>query len=234
MRAAHLVVAAAVLLAGCSAAVPGGADDGTVHVYVSDEPGAIEEFDHLNLTITEFSLRAAESPGDHDDGGHHRHRHHGNWTTYEINATTVDLTQLRGPNASLLHAVDVPDGEYTAVSVHVADVNATLTNGETPEVAVPRDRITVEESFTVGGNESVSFVVDAVVNERRDNETYVVRPNPDASGTDVDVRPRHCDCGEHQNGECAGHHHHGNGSHHDDHHHGGNETHDGRNGCQHG
>lgn len=205
MRTATLAVAAALLLAGCTGAFSGdGAADGTVHVYVSDEPGAIGEFEHLNVTITSFSLRSAEPTDGHDDDGHHRHRHHGgNWTTYEINETTVDLTRLQGANASLLHAVDVPDGEYTAVSVEVADVNATLENGETPKkVNVPNDRLVVPKEFTVGDNESVEFVVDAVVKERRENETYVVKPNLDASGTDVELR---CDC------DCDGHHEHGGG-----------------------
>ncbi|MFB6221577.1 MAG: DUF4382 domain-containing protein [Halolamina sp.] len=231
MYAARLVVALAVLLAGCSAVMPGGADDGTVNVYVSDDPGAIEEFEQLNLTISAFSLRAAETSGEHDDDGRHRHRHDRNWTTYDINATTVDLTELRGPNASLLHAADVPEGEYTAVSVHVAGVNATLETGTTPTVTVPGDRLTVAKQFTVNGNESVQFVVDAVVKERRDNETYVLRSDPDASGADADVRPRYCDCCGTHNGTDGTHGHHGNKSHHD----GGHGTHEnGTDGCRHG
>lgn len=222
MRNAAVVVVLALLPAGCSGVVPGGdeaVDDGTVHVYVSDEAGAIGEFEHLNVTITSFSLRSAEPADGHDDDGHHRHHHDGNWTTYEINETTVDLTRLQGANASLLHAVDVPDGEYTAVSVEVADVNATLKNGEAPEVTVPNDRLVVPEAFTVGNNESVEFVVDAVVKERQENETYVIKPNLGASGTGVEVR---CDCETHQ--DCDDHHH-NDGDHHDGgHHHDGTRT----------
>lgn len=234
MRTAHALVALLVLLAGCSAGLPGGAtEDGTVHVYVSDDPGAIDDFEHLNVTITAFSLRAAEPAGEHDDAGHHRHHHEGNWTTYDLNATTVDLTELRGANASLLHAVGVPNGEYAAISVTVANVNGTLVSGEPATVKVPRDRLVVEKSFTVGPNESVEFVVDAVVHERGDG-TYVLKPNPNASGTDVDIRHHGCDCGHsHEwrcgsgetvtgtaDGGCGGHH--GGGHHHDgtDHHHG--------------
>lgn len=229
MRAAHALVALLVLLAGCSGGLPGGAaQDGTVQVYVSDDPGAIEEFDHLNVTITSFSLRAAAPAGEHDDGGHHRHRHEGNWTAYDINETTVDLTQLRGVNASLLHAVGVPNGEYTAVAVDIAGVNGTLENGRSVTVKAPGDRLVVEKSFTVGGNESVNFVVDAVVRERKDNETYVLKPHLNASGTNVEVR-RHCGgCGDHHDGDgCS---HHGwNGSHHNldgDHEHHDGDMHD--------
>lgn len=225
MRAAHALVALLVLLAGCSGGLSGSAaEDGTVHVYVSDEPGAIEEFDHLNVTITSFSLRAAEPASEHDDEGHHRHHHDGRWSTYDLNETTVDLTQLRGVNASLLHAVGVPNGKYTAVAVDIAGVNGTLENGKSVTVKVPGDRLVVEKSFTVGGNESEKFVVDAVVRERKANETYVLKPHLNASGTNVEVR-RHCGgCGDHHDGDgCDGHH--MNGSHHDgDHEH--HEMHD--------
>lgn len=230
MRAASLALVIAVLLAGCAGAVPGD-DDGTVHVYVSDEPGAIDEFEHVNVTITAFSLRAAERPGEHDDDGRHRHRHRGNRTVYDINATTVDLTQLQGPNASLLHAVDVPPGEYTGVSVYVSSVNATPKNNTSKTVRVPRDRLTVREEFTVEGGDPVNFVFDVVVEERRDGRTYALRANPAESGTDVAVQPR-CDCcnccGTHNESGGSHGHHHGNKSHHDGgHHHGGNHSHDG-------
>ena len=221
-------VAALVVLAGCAGGVPSASDgaDGTVRVYVSDDPGAIEEFDQLTVTLTSFSLRAADAEGEHDDGGRHRHHHEGNWTTYDINETTVDLTELDGANASLLHAVGVPDGEYTAVSVTVTDVNGTLTNGESATVKMPRDRLTIEKSFTVGSNESVNFVVDAVVRERKANESYVLKPNPDASGTDVEMRP-HCGCANPHDGGCESHHYHESSGHHDDNHHGDDSHHGG-------
>lgn len=236
-----LAVAVLVALAGCTGALPGGAADASasegtsLHVYVSDDPGAIDQFEHVNVTITELSVRAATAREDHDDGDRHRHRHHGNWTSYDLNATTIDLTELRGANASLLHAVGVPDGEYTAVSVTVADVNATLAGGESADVRVPNDRLTVRTGFVVGGNESTEFVVDAVVRER--DGGYVLVPNVEASGTDVEIRPRgECDCCEHGDGGHHGGHDHENGSHH------GNWSHDGshhegtesKDGCRHG
>lgn len=205
MRTAYLALAVVVLLAGCAGGLPGGdAQESTLQVYVSDDPGAIDQFDHLNVTITELSVRAATPRGEHDDSGHHRHRHHGNWTTYDLNATTADLAELRGANASLLHAVGVPEGEYTAVAVTVSDVNATLKSGESADVRVPGDRLRVQKSFTVGGNESTSFVVDAVVRERDDG--YVLKPNLDASGAEVEVRHHGgCDCchGGHHGGDAT-------------------------------
>ncbi|GAB7095682.1 hypothetical protein JCM30237_28360 [Halolamina litorea] len=225
-----LAVATLIVLAGCTGSVPGGvadtteADGSSLHVYVSDDPGAIDRFEHVNVTITQLSVRSATAPDEHDDDGRHRHRHRGNWTSYDLNATTVDLTELRGANASLLHAVGVPAGEYDAVSVTVADVNATLEGGESADVVLPDERLTVRKPFTVGGDESTAFVVDAVVRER--DGGYVLVPNVERSGTDVELRPRgDCDCC-HGHGSGGNETHHGGGwSHHGDH--SGTDTHHG-------
>jgi hypothetical protein len=252
MRTATLLaVATLVVLAGCTGGLPAGdatavpSSTETLHVYVSDDPGAIDQFEHLNVRIAQLSVRAAAARDDHDDGDRHRHRHHGNWTSYDLHATTVDLTELRGANASLLHAVGVPSGEYTAVSVTVDGVNATLESGERADVRVPNDRLTVRTEFTVDGDDSTEFVVDAVVRERGDG--YVLVPNVEASGADVEIRSRGCGCCEHENGGHYGSHdhgndsHHGDGSHHRDHGHGNwshhNDSHhhgtDSGDGCRH-
>jgi hypothetical protein len=84
-----VAVAALLVLAGCSSAVPGSTtqaqsttaspvDDGSTTVdaadatdvtfYVSDRPGAIEDFEHLNVTITKIGLhKAGDDDGDGDD-----------------------------------------------------------------------------------------------------------------------------------------------------------------------
>ena len=66
-----------VLLAGCSGGLSGtptadgdgsqSAGTGTVTFYLSDQPAAIEDFEHLNVTITKVGFQQAGSGDDGDD-----------------------------------------------------------------------------------------------------------------------------------------------------------------------
>lgn len=79
-----LLVAAMLVLAGCSAQSGGGGDatpesdaatteaaaddrdDGTVSMYLSDERNAIDQFERLNVTVTAVSLQSAEARAEAD------------------------------------------------------------------------------------------------------------------------------------------------------------------------
>ena len=78
---AAILIATLVVLAGCTGSVapgPGSSDDttatattdgtgsGTVQFYISDQPSAIEDFDHLNVTITQVGFQQADGD-DADD-----------------------------------------------------------------------------------------------------------------------------------------------------------------------
>jgi len=82
-----VAVAALLVLTGCSSAVPGSttqaqpttastvdgggsttADAADLTFYVSDRPGAIEDFEHLNVTITKIGLHEAGDAAEDDDG----------------------------------------------------------------------------------------------------------------------------------------------------------------------
>jgi hypothetical protein len=82
---ASVLVAGLVLLAGCSggltgtpteeSALDGGTtaeeiegDTGTVNMYISDERNAIEDFEHLNATITRVGSKPAGEGEGADDG----------------------------------------------------------------------------------------------------------------------------------------------------------------------
>jgi hypothetical protein len=123
------------MLAGCSGGVPGGGDGapgapGTVTFYVSDQPGAIEDFDHLNATITEVAVKRSTNETDGNDT---------EWARFEVPNRTVDLTTLRGDNATSLDSYDLPAGEYEAVSLRVSEIDGTLTSGESANVKLPSD-----------------------------------------------------------------------------------------------
>ncbi len=84
---ASVLVAALVLLAGCSGGITGSqegtatdgstttaaqsttgaTDSGTLNLYVSDEQNAISDFEHLNVTITRVGLNPADDDGDDTD-----------------------------------------------------------------------------------------------------------------------------------------------------------------------
>lgn len=94
---ASLLVAALVMLAGCAGGIAGpdasgaqtqSADSGTVNFYVSDEKNAIEDFEHLNVTITKIGFQTAgdaeadaEADGDADEN---------ETTTTTVENTTTD------------------------------------------------------------------------------------------------------------------------------------------------
>jgi hypothetical protein len=112
----------------------------------------------------------------------------GEWITREVNATTVDLTELQGENATMLSRFDLPNGTYTGVRLHVAEVNGTLTSGEDVRVKLPSQRLKLKERFAVGDGEEVDFVFDATVFEAGKSGKYILKPVASESGTDVPIR----------------------------------------------
>lgn len=151
-------------------------DGKSVNFYVSDEPNAIDRFAHLNVTITRVGFERA--PG---DGG-------GGWVEYPVENRTVDLTELRGANATRIASFDVPDGSYRKVFAHVGEVDATLAGGEEVRVKLPSEKLQIEKEFAVG-NGSTDFVFDIAVHEAGGSGKYVLRPVISESGTDVAIEP---------------------------------------------
>jgi hypothetical protein len=268
-----LVVAGLILLAGCAGGLsgvdgtpaasptPDGAagDLGTVTFYVSDEPNAIERFEHLTVTVTAVGFQqAGDDDGDETDaepddaedeegetetpeaetgtpddetetsqtetdigtdrdaenefneGGNERDEaedgnganerdeaedgddsggdESGGWVEYTVTETTVDLTALRGANATMIEQFDVPNGTYNTVFVHVGQVNATLTTGESVNVKLPSQKLQLDQPFTVGSGSEVEFVFDIAVHEAGNSGKYILKPVVGESGTDVPIR----------------------------------------------
>ena len=276
-----VAVAALLVLAGCSTAVPGGTtqaqtdggvDDGSMDAtdaaqltfYVSDRPGAIEDFEHLNVTITKIGLHEAggddaedddaeesesandtteadadadvgdvdtttvdrpnettvdmtdteteseedesgdddaeeteseddeseeaeseddESEADEseDDDGESSEKE--GWVMHDVDNATVDLTKLKGANATAISNVSVPAGEYDKVFVYVSDINATLTNGESVNVKLPSQKLQLNKDFELSANSSPDFVFDINVHKAGNSGKYILRPIVSESGT---------------------------------------------------
>ena len=216
-------VAAALLLvlAGCTGGVTSGPsgsdagtaagdDGGTVDFYISDQQNAIDQFEHLNVTITEVTLVRADADGNEtettesDADGNETETAEstetpesddaveGERVTYEVDNVSLDLTELQGANASKLGSVPVPNGTYTKVFVEVESVDGTLTDGSSADVKLPSDKLRLNTEFTVGNGEAVDFVFDVTVFERG-NQGYILKPVAGESGTGDEVEIRDVD-----------------------------------------
>ncbi len=193
------------LLAGCGSGVaPGGGDgggEGTVNMYVSDQNNAIDDFEHLNVTITQIAAHrvddeseteasetevSATEPSEteeidpEDDG----------WVTRDVDNVTVDLTELQGKNATMVGQIDAPNGTYDKVFVHISDVNGTLTDGSSTDVKLPSSKLHLNEEFTVGNGEEIDFVFDITVVKRGQSGSYNIQPVASESGTDQEIEER--------------------------------------------
>jgi hypothetical protein len=176
--ATAVAVSLLLVTAGCSGFVDdaGGAEgSGTVAFYVSDQPNAIDDFEHLNVTISEVGFHPANASENES------------WVVHDVDNRTVDLTRLQGDNASLLGNLSVPADEYDKVLVHVSGINATLDSGESANVKLPSEKLHISTTFTVEPNETVSFVYDITVQETGSG-MYILKPQAGESGTDVPVK----------------------------------------------
>lgn len=283
-----VLAAAMLVLAGCAGSTGGGSptaadsptqstgidDDGsatgTVNFYVSDDPGQIDDFQHLNVTITRIGFERAdggeagdrvenestddvnetedetreesddgdsedgeteeddeteeegdsdsedgeteeedseteeEDDGDAEDGETEEEdgetegqageaesdaeRGGGDgWVTHDVNSRTVDLTRLKGDNATLIDSPELPAGNYSKVFVYVSDINATLKNGTSANVKLPSEKLQLNRGFTLEPNGTVSFVYDVSVFKAGNSGKYILKPVVSQSGPDVNV-----------------------------------------------
>jgi hypothetical protein len=200
---------------------------GTVNFYVSDRPMAMDDFRHLNVTITsvqfhlveaadtsetdanetdanetmagnetangttagnqtttETNAEDGESEGEKDEEGGEAGEGDGRWVTRDVSNVTVDLTELRGENATLVEAFDLPAGEYDKVFLQVGNVEGTLKDGSDQRVKLPSNKLQLNKQFVVGNGEEVNFVYDISVHKAGNSGKYILKPVVGESGAD--------------------------------------------------
>ena len=281
---AAALVAGLVLLAGCSSGFTGSSDGttaesaldgettaeeiegetGTVNMYISDEQNAIEDFEHLNVTITRVGMKpAGEETDDGEDADDDSDADDGDvnstdtddgtetttdtnttesvetgtgtpdaqdgsdaedesdgetesdvddaeeaepddadeaaadadddsddsdeWVEYAVDNRTVDLTELKGANATKLSSLNVSNGTYDKVFVYVSEVNGTLNDGSDQRVKLPSGKLQLTSEFTVGDGEAVDFVFDITAVKAGNSGKYILKPVISESGTDVEI-----------------------------------------------
>jgi hypothetical protein len=173
---AAVALAASVVLVRCGSAVLGtdGGGTGTVTVYVSDQQNAIDQFEHLNVTVSEVVFVRENDSGE------------GERVAVDANDTTLDLTELQGANASQVGSAEVPNGTYTQVVLNVTAVDGTLTDGSSADLKLPIERLRLNENVTVGNGDEIDFVFDVSV-VQRGNQGYILKPVAGESGTGQEV-----------------------------------------------
>jgi hypothetical protein len=146
-------------------------------------PEADEKADDAETEEADDEAKDEEAEDDESEAGD------GRWVVRDGNETTVDLTTLRGDNATLVEEFDVPAGEYDRVVLDVSDVNATLTDGTDQRVKLPSGKLQLNTEFEVGADSEVDFVYDIMVHKAGNSGKYILRPVLSESGTDQPIDP---------------------------------------------
>ncbi|MFC7132209.1 MULTISPECIES: DUF4382 domain-containing protein [Salinibaculum] len=196
---------------------PTGDATGTVEFYVSDKPSRIDDFRHLNVTIDRIGFYRADddaqvtatptgtatatpngtatatatededAEADEAEGDGEVARDSGGEITREVNDRTVDLTRLKGDNATLVGTPEIPAGNYTKVFVYVQSVDATLQDGSSVDVKLPSNKLQLTRGFALEPNGTVQFVYDISVFEAGKSGKYILKPVISESGPDRPV-----------------------------------------------
>ena len=138
---------------------PSGEQEFNFRLLISDDRLAIGDFSELLVTIEKVGVQ---------QGGES-----GSWTEFDApsppnGAWTVDLTQLQGDNAQELLRVQLADGEYTKVFVHIdkeTGVTGVLDpSGDAVTLKLPSSKLQIVKPFEiVAGEPAVDFVFDIAV-----------------------------------------------------------------------
>lgn len=187
LAAVMLVV---IVASGCSTSNTGpqgqnpddGAGTGGFNLYISDQPADIDSFEYLNVTVSE--VRVFKESSESDEATSNRtnatNQSEEGFESFSI-SETVDLTRLKGDNATSILETDLEAGNYTKIELEASGIDATV-DGSQVEVKLPSEKLQLTKSFTISANQTTEFVFDIHV-VQRGNQGYVLRPVISQSGT---------------------------------------------------
>ena len=161
-----------------------GSGSGTVNLYASDQPAALEAFQSLEVTVDQVMLEQ-EVEGETEV------------VVRDLDEPrTFDLTQLVGDNATKITTFDAPNDTYSSISLRVTNTNGTLESGEQTEVMLPNNTLKLQQEFTVDEDEEVNFVYDMNVVKAGQSGKFVIQPVVTESGVNQPISPVDTDEGE--------------------------------------
>ncbi len=139
-------------------------------LWLSDEVNAIDDFSELWVTITQIGVHQAGEPGE--------------WIEHELDPPErVDLTELKGANATEIWSGELEDGRYTKVFIYVSTVEGVLASEEA-NVKLPSGKLQISKPFEVTSGEVTEFVYDITVIEAGQSGKYILQPQIGQSGPD--------------------------------------------------
>ena len=145
-----------------------GEEEVNFRLWISDEVNAIEDFDELWVTITQIGVQ---------QGGES-----GAWIERELDPPEkVDLTELKGDNATEIWSGQLDDGTYTKVFIYVSIVEGILADEEV-NVKLPSGKLHISTPFEVTSGEVTDFVYDITVIEAGKSGKYILQPQVGQSG----------------------------------------------------
>lgn len=152
--------------------------DGNFTFLVSDEVNAIGDFSSLNVIIEKVSLQQSGS---------------NKQVEFSPETSQFDLTLLPGDVTQQLWRGDIPEGEYSDITIQVSNVSGVLkSSGETIEIKLPSNKLKMNKPFQVSADNITSFVYDLTAikaGNGQGNDKYILKPQIDASGASHTPNP---------------------------------------------
>jgi len=158
---AGIVTTTTAALAGC---IGTASATGTLATRVSDQPGAISDFERCAVTVDEVFVKPAD----------------GERETHAVEERTFDLVELQGDRSAPLADLELDAGKYEYLQLSVVDTEATLADGSTATVEVPGDApLKFEEPFEIREGERTTFTADFTPVRAGGSGKYVLQPVAD-------------------------------------------------------
>ena len=166
------------LVAGCITGGPDGTGNlpltGNLALLVSDDEADIADFDSLIVSFSHARIFVNENGTGFEE--------------FDLNGTSVDLTQVIGEQAISILNVELPQGRYTKVELHVASVNG-IVDGNGVMVQIPSNKLQIVRPFTITAGETTTFVFDIHVVKQGSRDQYNLLPVIGKSGVVGDDVP---------------------------------------------
>jgi len=146
--------------------------EGNFVFLISDDVNAIGDFESVNLSILKVSLLKSGNPDE--------------LVEFEPEQGEVDLTLLKGDNTQEIWRGNLPEGQYTNVSIHVSSVLGILKEtGEEVEIKLPSDKLRITKDFQISKDILTTFTYDLTVvaaGSPQSGIKYILKPQVDQSG----------------------------------------------------